>query len=84
MIECRAVSLVLKPCWSEHCGILGLMIDRIVDSRTFARGDRRAMGLNDVSSLGSLLGLIMGMILAVFHVVGITSEFNTMVKFGNN
>ena len=46
----------------------------IVDFRILASGDRRSIGLYDVCSLGSLLVLSMGMILAVFHVVGIILE----------
>ena len=47
----------------------------IVDSRTLAKGERRAIGLYEVCWLGSLLGLIMGMILAVFHEEGMIFEF---------
>ena len=47
----------------------------IVDSRTLAEGERWAIGLYEVCWLGSLLGLIMGMILAVFHEEGMIFEF---------
>ena len=47
----------------------------MVDSRILAKGERRAMGLYEVCWLGSLLGLIMGMILAVFHEEGMIFEF---------
>ena len=51
----------------------------MVDSRTLARGERRAIGLYDVCWLGSLFGLRMGMILAVFQVVGIMFEFKILL-----
>ena len=47
----------------------------MVDSRTLARGDSRAIGLYEVCWLGSLFGLSMGMILAVFQVEGMVFEF---------
>ena len=43
----------------------------MMDSRIFASGESRAMGLYDVFWLGSLLGLSIGNILAVFHALGI-------------
>ena len=46
----------------------------MVDSRTLASGDSRAIGLQDVCWLGSLFGLSIGKIFAVFHVVGIMFE----------
>ena len=42
----------------------------MADSSTLARGDSRAIGLYDVCRLGSLFGLRIGSIFAVFHVVG--------------
>ena len=42
----------------------------MADSSTLARGDSRAIGLYDVCRLGSLFGLRIGNIFAVFHVVG--------------
>ena len=42
----------------------------MVDSSILARGERRAMGLYDVCTLGSLFGLKMGLIFAIFQVVG--------------
>ena len=47
----------------------------MVDSRILAKGERRAMGLYEVCWLGSLLGLMIGMILAVFHEEGMIFEF---------
>ena len=52
----------------------------IADSRTLAKGERRAIGLYEVCWLGSLLGLIMGMILAVFHDEGMIFEFMIWLK----
>ena len=51
------------------------MILWIVDSMILAIGERRAVGLHEVCSLGSLLGLRMEMILAIFHVRGIIYDF---------
>ena len=42
----------------------------MADSSTLAIGDSRAIGLYDVCRLGSLFGLRIGNIFAVFHVVG--------------
>ena len=47
----------------------------MVDSSIIARRERRAMGLYDVCMLGSLFGLRMGMILAIFKFVGMMLEF---------
>ena len=52
----------------------------IVDSRILAKGERRAMGLYEVCWLGSLLGLMMGMILAVFHEEGMIFEFMILLN----
>ena len=52
----------------------------MVDSRTLARGDSRAIGLYEVCWLGSLFGLSMGMILAVFQVEGMVFEFIILLK----
>ena len=51
------------------------MIESIRDSGVLAKGDWRVIGLYEVCSLGSLFGLRMGMIFAVFHVVGMVSVF---------
>ena len=51
------------------------MSEGIVDSRILARGDRKAMGLYEVSSLWSLFGLRMGMIIPVLHEGDIVLEF---------
>ena len=52
----------------------------IADSRTLAKGERRAIGLYEVCWLGSLLGLMMGMIFAVFHEVGMIFEFMILLN----
>ena len=78
MIEWSAVVVecfVLKPCWCESAGRWGLIMVWMVDSSILARGERRAMGLYDVCVLGSLFGLRMGMILAIFQLVGMMLEF---------
>ena len=74
IIEWRAVvveCLDLKPCWWEHWGRCGLMTVWIMDSKIFASGESSAMGLYDVCWFGSLLGLRMGRIFAVFQALGI-------------
>ena len=85
IIECSAVVVecfFLKPCWCWYIGRCGLIIVRMVDSRILARGEGRAMGLYEVCWLGSLLGLMMGMIFAVFHEVGMIFEF--MILFNRS
>ena len=52
----------------------------MVDSRILAKGERRAMGLYEVCWLGSLLGLMMGMIFAVFHEEGMIFEFMILLN----
>ena len=52
----------------------------MTDSSIFASGERRAMGLYDVCSFGFLFGLSMGMILAVFQVIGIVFVFMILLK----
>ena len=47
----------------------------MIDSRVFARGERRAMGLYDLCWFGSLLGFRIGSILAVFHKCGMVFWF---------
>lgn len=45
----------------------------------FAMGDRRAMGRYEVPIDGSLPGLGMGIILAVFHIAGIVLVFREVL-----
>ena len=74
IIEWRAVvveCLDLKPCWWEHWGRCGLMTVLITDSKVFASGESSAMGLYEVCWFGSLLGLRIGRIFAVFQALGI-------------
>ena len=52
----------------------------MVDSSAFARGERSAMGLYDECWFGSLLGLRMGMILAIFQFVGIVFVFTILLN----
>ena len=52
----------------------------MVDSRILAKGERRAMGRYEVCWLGSLLGLMIGMIFAVFHEVGMIFEFMILLN----
>ena len=51
-----------------------------MDSRILASENNSAMGLHDECLLGSLLGLKIGMILAVFHVMGIMLEFKILLQ----
>ena len=56
------------------------MIVWITDSRVLAIGERRAMGRYDVCRLGSLLGLRIGRIFAVFHLLGMIFWFIILLK----
>ena len=66
MVECAA----LKPCWCVGRIILVVMCGRMIFSRIFAMGESRAIGLYEEGREGFLLGLVMGMILEVFHIWG--------------
>ena len=83
--ECNAVvveCLFLNPCWFEHCGRWGLMMEWIVVSWIIARGDKGGIGLYEECWFGSLLGFSMGMILAVFHSVGMMQLKSFVVSSG--
>ena len=49
----------------------GLMMVCMIDSSVLARGESNAMGLYERWELGSLLGFRIGMIFAVFNLLGI-------------
>jgi len=70
---CRAVvveCLVRNPCWCGGEVTLSVMCGRIIFSSVFAIGESSAIGLYDVPIVGSLLGLSMGIVLAVFQRCG--------------
>ena len=56
--------------------MLFVMCGRMIFSSVFAIGESNAMGLYDVHSVVSLLGLGIGIILAIFHVCGIVFVFS--------
>ena len=60
----------LKPCWCSGSCMLLVMCGSITFSSVFAMGDRSAIGRYDVPIEVSLFGLGMGIILAVFHELG--------------
>ena len=66
VVEC----FVLKPCWWLAVVMCCVMSGRSIFSSSLAMGDSSDIGLYDVLSFGTLLGLGMGMILAVFHIAG--------------
>ena len=51
-------------------GMCGVMFARVSLSSTLAGVQRREMGLCDAASVGGLLGFRIGMILAVFQMLG--------------
>ena len=59
--------------------MLVVMCGRMIFSKVLAIGDRRAIGLYDVPSLGSLFGLGMGMIFASFQMCGIVLVFSALL-----
>ena len=66
LVEC----LVLKPCWEAESGMYGLMTFRTSLSSILEGVQSNEMGLYDAGSVGGLLGLSMGMIFAIFHMLG--------------
>ena len=66
MVKCAA----LKPCWCVGRIISVVVCGRMIFSRVFAMGESRATGLIEEGREGFLLGLVMGMILEVFHIWG--------------
>ena len=60
----------LKPCWASDNGMWWLMRFRTSLSSTFDGVHRRDMGLYEAGSVGDLLGLRIGRMLAVFQMWG--------------
>ena len=65
----------LKPCWLGFGGMFRVIFGRMIFSRSFAIGERRDIGRYEVPRLGSLLGLGIGIILAVFQICGMILRF---------
>ena len=59
--------------------MLFVMCGRSIFSSVFAIGERSAMGLYDVPCVLSLLGFGMGIVFAVFHIVGMLFVFSEML-----
>ena len=59
-----------KPCWDGDRGMWWLMLFRTSLSSILDGVQRSEMGLYEAGSVGGLLGLRIGTILAVFHMCG--------------
>ena len=64
MVGCTA----LKPCWCIGRIRLVVMCGKMIFSRVFAMGESWAFGLYEEGREGFLLGLVIEMILEVFHI----------------
>ena len=69
----------LNPCWCDMSGILLVMVGRMIFSNVLAIGERSDIGRKEEPICGSLLGLGMGIILAVFQIWGIVFVFRAML-----
>ena len=57
----------LKPCWASERGMCGLMLFRTSLSSILDGVQRSEIGLYEAGFVGSLLGLSMGIMFAVFQ-----------------
>lgn len=71
VVEC----CFLYACWYVMLLMLLVMSGRRIFSRTLAMGERRDIGLYDVPLSFGFSGLCIGIILAVFQMVGIVLVF---------
>ena len=79
---CSAVTVecfVRNPCWCVGGVMLFVMCGRSIFSSVLAMGDKSAMGLYDVPCVLSLLGFGIGIVFAVFHIVGMLFVLSDML-----
>ena len=69
----------MKPCWWAIAGMLFVISGRIIFSRILAIGESSEIGRKEEPICLSLLGLGIGIILAVFQICGMVLVLRAML-----
>ena len=69
----------LNQCWWSERSMFCLIYGRMIFSSVLASGEKSAIGRYEAPIDESLLGLAIGIIFAVFHILGMSLEFRTIL-----